>query len=93
MNKELSSALFDIESALFELSDISNALCVYHGRMGDELDIIAEWSRGGSPGTRDRLDTVLSVLTLSQTALTNCRATLEDAYSRAYAAARAQKTE
>ena len=93
MNKELFSALSDIESELFALSDISNALCVYHGGIENELDVIMKLSRRDSSDTRDRFDTVLSVLTLAQIALTKSRATLEDAHRRAHEAAIALKTE
>lgn len=93
MHKELFSAISDIEGVLFGLDEISNALCVYHGRMEDEISIITTHFRGGSPETGDRMDTVLSVLTLSQKALKDCRAELEEAVDRAYAILKAQKTE
>lgn len=40
MNKELSSALSDIEGVLFGLEEVSDALCIYHGRMEDELALL-----------------------------------------------------
>lgn len=93
MNKDLFSTISDIEGILFQLDVISNALCVHHDRMEDEIEIICEYFPGGSPVTKDRMDVALSVLSLSQIALRNCRSELADAVDRAYALVRAQKTE
>lgn len=91
MNKDLFNALSDIEAALFGLKEVSDALYVYHSSIEEEIDIIAMYSCGGSPKIKDRTDTVLSILTLSQKALIKCRNELTDALHRAYAATRTEK--
>lgn len=93
MDKRLFSILSDIESTLFELEEISNTLYVFHGAIGNEIDFIINHFLGGAPEFKARIEQIMSVLTLSQKALTIRRLELSEAVYKAYDLATPQKNE